>query len=100
MFYVSVSQRDNVYHDKNLHKNLDYLSGYGLITWGERKAIIDAFSFLRPSITNSKSDLIHTLKETKLELCMEIDCYIIQTFILSCDSTITRMNALKKLLEF
>lgn len=63
----------------------------------EIKDITDAFSFLTSSVRNSKSELIHTLKETKSELHMETDCYILQTtFILSCDSTISRMNALKK----
>lgn len=57
---------------------------------------MDAFSFLRPSFMNLNSELIHTLKETKLELHMEIDHYTTQ-IILSCDGTICRMNAVKKL---
>lgn len=67
----------------------------------EIKGITDAFSFLTSSVTNSKSELIHTSKETISELHMETDFYILQTtFILSCDSTISRMNALKKLPDF
>lgn len=103
MFHASVSQRENVFHDKKLYENENNLSGYGLITWGKEKAmiLIDTFSCWRPSIMNSKSELIHTLKETKLELCLEIDCYIIQTtFILFWDSIMSRINALKKLPDF
>lgn len=59
---------------------------------------MDACSFLRPSSMNLKSELIHTLEETKLELHMEIDHYTTQTmFILYCDGTTCRMNAVKKL---
>lgn len=67
----------------------------------EIKGITDASPFLRSSVRNSKSELIHTLKEIKSELHMETDCYILQTtFMLPCDSTISRMNALKELPDF